>query len=483
MRRNGEPRAGVLAGMVLAVLVLAGCGFLPPPLGPSPTPTVLPSPLVAGDLPAISADGIAEHLAALEQIAGEHDGLRTAGTEGYDASVEYVAGVMAELGYEVSRPEVTFDAFRELPGGTISIADGPTFEAGPDFHAMIYSGGGEVSAEVATVGFPDSSGGSGRQGCSPDDFDAFPSGAVALVPPGNCFRRDVVLNAQEAGAVALVVAVPQWEPGQARRPTLLSADDIEIPALSAIGEVGDALREAAEADVEVTIDVVTQVEEVLVHNVIADSPGDGSRLAMLGAHLDSVHDGPGINDNGSGVAALLEIARALAGEDSGQLRFAFWAAEEFGLYGSRSYVAALDGSERDAIAGYLNLDMLGSVNGVPYVYDDSQAAAGSPEIADYLVASLRSTGAGAERLDLSRSSDHAPFVQAGIATGGIFSGATETKTGEQAALFGGLAGEPLDPCYHLACDTAANVDVEAVARLAASAAKAAMALAGGDLLP
>ena len=98
---------------------------------------------------------------------------------------------------------------------------------------------------------------------------------------------------------------------------------------------------------------------------------------MLGGHLDSVHDGPGINDDGSGVAALLEIARAVAGGvDGGRIRFAFWAGEEYGLYGSRAYVTSLSPEDVSALAGYLNLDMLGSLNAVPFVYDDSQAAPG-----------------------------------------------------------------------------------------------------------
>jgi Zn-dependent M28 family amino/carboxypeptidase len=298
------------------------------------------------------------------------------------------------------------------------------------------------------------------------------------------FRRQVVVNAQSAGAVALISPNPAWEEGEARRPTLIFPEEIQIPALAAIGEMGDALRDAASAGEDVHVAVTTEIEPTFVHSVVAETPGDASRVAMLGAHLDSVHDGPGINDDGSGVAALLEIARAVAGGvEGGRVRIAFWAGEEYGLYGSRAYVASLSPDEVSALAGYLNLDMLGSLNEVPFVYDDSQAAPGSDQITDFLVQALLGAGTGAEPMDLGGSSDHFPFEQAGIPTGGIFSGASELKSDAEASEFGGQAGEPLDACYHLACDTPENVDIQQVATFADAAAAAALALARGDLLP
>ena len=177
--------------------------------------------------------------------------------------------------------------------------------------------------------------------------------------------------------------------------------------------------------------------------------------------------GPGINDDGSGVAALLEIARAVAGGvDGGRIRFAFWAGEEYGLYGSRAYVTSLSPDEVSALAGYLNLDMLGSLNAVPFVYDDGQAAPGSEQITEFLVQALEAAGTGAERMDLGGSSDHFSFEQAGVPTGGIFSGANEVKTDAEASEFGGQADQPLDACYHLACDTPENVDSQQVATFA-----------------
>jgi aminopeptidase Y len=461
----------------MLMAIVAGCGSVEVPT-PSAGGSLAASPLPTGTEITVSAAGVAEHLAALEQIAQAHDGVRTAGTPGYSASVDYVVGQLRSFGYSVTTPVAEMSLFRELPGSTVEVEDGPSFQAGDDFNAMIYSGSADLTAPIDEV-----TGGEG--GCEPSDFDGFQRGAVALVPPGGgCFRRQVVENAQSAGAAAVISPNPAWGQGEALRPTLLFPEGIQIPALAATGAMGDALHDTATAGEDVHISVATEIEPTFVHSVVAETPGDPTRVAMLGGHLDSVHDGPGINDDGSGVAALLEIARAVAGGvDAGRMRFAFWAGEEYGLYGSRAYVADLSPEELSTLAGYLNLDMLGSLNEVPFVYDDSQAAPGSDEITDFLVAALEAAGTGAEPMDLGGASDHFPFEQAGVPTGGIFSGANEVKTDAQASEFGGQADVPLDACYHLACDTPQNVDTQQVATFASAAAAAALALARGELLP
>jgi aminopeptidase Y len=468
------------SGLALALslaLALAACGSVqvPSPMG-SASPVA--SPLPGGSAVVVTGAGVSGHLAALQDIAQQHDGVRTAGTPGYTASVDYVVSQLRAFGYSVTTPVAEMSVFSELPGSVVEVEGGPSFAAGDDFHAMIYSGSGDLTGPIEQV--------SGEQGgCEPSDFDGFEVGAIALVPPGGgCFRRQVVVNAQAAGAVAVISPNPAWEDGQALRPTLIFPDEIQIPAIAATGEMGEAMQQAATAGEDVHLQVSTEIEPGFVHSVVAETPGDPTRVAMLGAHLDSVHDGPGINDDGSGVAALLEIARSVAGGvDGGRVRFGFWAGEEYGLYGSRAYVASLSPDDLAALAGYLNLDMLGSLNAVPFVYDDSQAASGSDQITDFLVQALEAADTGAERMDLGGSSDHFSFEQAGVPTGGIFSGASEPKTDEEASEFGGQADEPLDACYHLACDTPQNVDAEQVATFATAAAGAALALARSELLP
>lgn len=487
---------GAMAVLCGLALLLAACGStapsttasLPASVPGSAAPAGSAGPLPQVDLPGeISAEAYRQHLVELERIADENDGVRTVGTPGYAASVEYVITQLQSFGLHVVTPTFRMPTFRELPGSTIQVqGGGQAFAAPDDFHAMIFSASGDVTAPVATVGYPDSAGGEGNQGCDASDWAAFPAGAIALTPPGACYRRDEAILAQDAGAVAIVVAYPQWKAGEARRPTLIQPNQIEIPVISAIGAVGDALTEAADAGTPVRVSVQTEIDEATVRNVIADSPGTGSqdRVVMVGAHLDSVHDGPGINDNGSGTAAVLEIARLLGGsEHPATFRFALWAGEELGLYGSGNYAQGLNAQERRSIAAYLNLDMLGSPNGVPIVYRDAGAAPGSQAIGDFLAGWLEEYGNGAEFEDLGGGSDHYFFQQVGIPTGGIFSGATEEKTSAQASAYGGQAGEPMDACYHLACDRADRVDVERAVLYATDAASAMLLIAQGELLP
>jgi hypothetical protein len=379
----------------------------------------------------------------------------------------------------VTTPQFELPAFSEQPGATLEVEGGPTFAAPDDMHAMIYSGDGELSGQVTSIGFPGSAGGSGDRGCDADDWDGFPEGDIALTPPAPCLRRDLVQNAQDAGAVALVVANPAWAHGEALRPTLLFPEDIDIPAISAVGEVGEALERAAAEGAEVRISLDTGVRGITVRNVVAEH-GNGGPVVMLGAHLDSVLDGPGLNDNGSGVAAVLEVAHLLSDVGHpGTIRVAFWAGEELGLHGSRAYVTG--GADLAEVVAYLNLDMLGSVNGVPLVYRNAGAPPGSEAISDFLLAWLTGSGIPAEPEDLGGGSDHYFFAEAGIPIGGIFSGATEELSPGQAQANGGQAGAPMDPCYHLACDTIENVDVERVAVYAQAAAAAALLLAEGRL--
>ncbi len=181
---------------------------------------------------------------------------------------------------------------------------------------------------------------------------------------------------------------------------------------------------------------------------------------MVGAHLDSVPAGPGINDNGSGVATLLVIAERLAELPAPRrtVRIAFWGAEEGGPHGSRASVDALSADERARIIAYLNFDMLGSPNPVRFVYAEESAAAGSEALTELFTTYFDAAGLAWEPIDLEGDSDHGAFVDAGIPTGGLFSGGIEPKTDAQAAAFGGAAGDPADACSHRACDTIDNID-------------------------
>jgi aminopeptidase S len=196
-------------------------------------------------------------------------------------------------------------------------------------------------------------------------------------------------------------------------------------------------------------------------NVIAETAGgDPGAVVMAGAHLDAVV--AGINDNGSGSAGLLETALqwAASGQTpTSKLRFAFWGAEEDGLIGSSYYVDNLPAEELSAVQAYLNFDMIGSPNPGYFVYDDNPAGT---ELRDLLTAEFAERGIESEYIDVGGRSDHASFIDAGIPTGGTFTGAEGIKSDEQAAKWGGTAGEPFDVCYHQSCDTVDNIDATAL---------------------
>jgi Zn-dependent M28 family amino/carboxypeptidase len=192
--------------------------------------------------------------------------------------------------------------------------------------------------------------------------------------------------------------------------------------------------------------------------------------------------GPGINDNGTGVATLLVIAERLADlpAPGSTVRIAFWGAEEGGPHGAPAYVAALSPGELDRIGAYLNFDMLGSPNPIRFVYAESGAAPGSEPLTALFTSYFDAEGLAWAPIDLAGHSDHGAFTDAGIPTGGLFSGGREPKTDEQAAAFGGSAGEPADPCSDQACDTIGNINEAILAEMADAIAHVVATLAARD---
>ena len=237
---------------------------------------------------------------------------------------------------------------------------------------------------------------------------------------------------------------------------------------------GSRLR-AAPGPVNLKVDATTTA--ITARNVIAQTKtGSTADVVMVGAHLDSVPEGPGINDNGSGVAAVLETAVALGSSPDvrNAVRFAFWGAEEIGTVGSEKYVQSLSVDQLKDIALYLNFDMVASPNVGYFTYDGNQSTApgrdekspripeGSPGIERTLVAYLTSMGKAAQDTSFDGRSDYDAFTLAGIPAGGLFAGAEEKKSAEQATLWGGTADAPFDPNYHKDTDTLDRIDREAL---------------------
>ncbi len=226
---------------------------------------------------------------------------------------------------------------------------------------------------------------------------------------------------------------------------------------------------------------MTHEELIETFNVLADTSGRTDRTVVVGAHLDSVREGPGINDNGSGIGAILETALQIAElgiEPKNRIRFAFWSGEEDGLIGSEYYVSQLTKRDIKDTAVNLNFDMVASPNPVRFVYDGDGDAFGtdgpngSDVIEDVFLNYFASQGLATEPTAFDGRSDYFGFIENGIPAGGLFTGAEDIKSEEQAAIFGGTAGTPYDPCYHAACDTNANIDPVVLEEMADAVAHA-----------
>ena len=429
-------------------------------------------------LDCVTVEGVREHQAAFQAIADANDdpfypGTRAAGTEGYAGSVDYVAGLLESAGYTVTLDPVEFEFnFPAILRQTAPVVG--------DYETGVFtgSGSGTVEGNVIPVDINLVPPRASTSGCEPADFagiDWSGDADIALIQRGSCNFGTKAQNAQFAGAEAVIIFNQGNTP---EREALIVADasslddgtvvSHDIPVVGASFADGEALAApGSTAFIEVVPpEVRTDV------NVIAELPGNNDdNVVMAGAHLDSVIEGPGINDNGSGSAALLETALMMAKlKPENTLRFGWWAAEELGLLGSTDYVEGLSVAERDRIALYMNYDMVGSPNYIQMAYDADESTfpapvpipPGSTAIEDLYESYYTSVGEPYDDAEFSGRSDYEAFIANNIPAGGLFTGAEEVKTAEQQAIWGGEVDEQFDPCYHAACDTFDNVDLHAL---------------------
>jgi Zn-dependent M28 family amino/carboxypeptidase len=407
---------------------------------------------------AVSAEGMMAHIDALQAIADANGHTRVSGTAGYDRSVDYAERVFRAAGYLVHRQAFQFQTFIELPGTLLQRISPPPVT--PVLTTIFsYSGSGDVTAVVSRP----ADAGSGNEGCEAADFAGFPAGSIALIQRGSCTFAIKTLNAMAAGATAVVI----WnnQPGVING-TLGNDFTANIAVVSATQADGFVL--ASTPGLQLRVKTQTFRGVATTENIFAESPGgDPNNIVMAGAHLDSVAPGPGINDNGSGSAAILEVARQMAKvKPTNKVRFALWGAEESGLVGSNYYMDDLPAAERQKIALYLNFDMVASPNAVRFVYDGDNSAfpvgpgaaqgpPGSGQIEQLFHDYFASVGLPSAETPFSGRSDYGRFIFYGIPAGGLFTGAEGLKTVTEAAVFGGVAGAAYDPCYHQACDALA----------------------------
>jgi hypothetical protein len=369
-------------------------------------------------------DRAGEHLAALQRIAGAHGGTRAAGTPGDRATSEYLIKQLRADGYRVTTQKFRVPVYRVKRPPRVVVGGKPL----EPIHAFQFSPSGDVTGRVRAAG---------GLGCHARDYRDIQPGEIALVRRGECLFVVKASLARRAGAGAALIANDQPGP----TPGSLYQPRAGIPVL---GVPRDARLDGRRVTVSVQAGTVNR--DTL--NVIAETgPADADRVVMAGGHHDSVPQGPGLNDNGSGTVALLTVAEHVDADrlpDGTALRLGFWGAEEIGLVGSREYVNGLGPEQRRRIVAYVNLDMVGSPGAEPAVYDTGNRV-------EAMLRRHLPPDAPQERLE--GNSDHASFETYDIPTGGIFTG--------------------LDDCYHEACDRLRNVD-RAVLAQSTRAAEAAL---------
>lgn len=420
-------------------------------------------------LECVRLDGVVEHLEALQAIADANGGNRADQSPGFDASVAYVVDVLEAAGWSADVVPFTYEAadvvLRQL---TPTSAEYIAYDA-------VGTGEGDVTGNVIPVAINLEGERANSSGCEPDDFigiDWEGQNDIALMQRGTCAFSVKALNAEAAGAEAVVLfnqGDPSTDAGDRFGPVnpTLAPETVGIPVVGTTFAAGEAL--AADGS---TAQVKVAFSEATSYNVIGELAGrTDDNIVMAGAHLDSVPAGPGINDNGTGSAALLEVAQQMSkSRPHNTVRFAWWGAEELGLIGSTEWVEQRSQEELDDIALYLNFDMIGSPNYYLGIYDADESSfvapvdvpTGSIDIERTFESFYTLRGEPYDDSAFSGRSDYSAFIENGIPSGGLFTGAEQVKTVEQELIWGGSAGDQFDPCYHLSCDTMKNYDPHAL---------------------
>ncbi|MFI5915881.1 M28 family metallopeptidase [Dactylosporangium sp. NPDC051541] len=432
----------------------------------------------------MTVEGITEHQRDLQRVADRNGGTRATRTSGYLASAAYVKSTLERAGYNVHYEMFNMPEWRETaPPVLRQVAPtGKTYTAGtaaddglpsvdyiPFEHTPTKTLTNVKVVPTDDIVIP--SPGGTTSGCEMSDFPAATSGAVSLIQRGTCQFTQKLANAVQAGAVGVIVFNEGGTPD--RIPAMFRSAPLgySLPAVLSSFAVGQELYNAYKAGQNPTVDLTTNGvdEDRWYPNVVAETRrGDPNHVVALGAHLDSVEAGPGINDDGSGTSFQLELAEQLAKSGAAprnKIRFLWFGGEENGLIGSQYYAAHLSDREVARIDMLLDTDMIASPNFARLVYDgdgstfgsENSGPEGSGTIEKVLTEYWSQRGMVSEPIPFDGRSDYVGFVNRGIPAGGVFAGAEVPKTAEQVAKFGGVEGEQLDPCYHEACDTYSTV--------------------------
>ncbi|KAK8152460.1 putative leucine aminopeptidase 2 [Phyllosticta citrichinensis] len=408
---------------------------------------------------AIKIDALLEKSQDLQDIAYATPGRnRVFGSQGHNDTVAYIVELLSTPPFDDYYNVSTQSFSAEYSAGNASLS---VDSADRGASLVTYSPSGTVSAPIVQVS---------NLGCSASDFPSNVSGAIALIERGTC---EFGLKAAYAGAAGAAGAVIYNNAKGSLSGTLGSVTRPEGAYPPTVGidlEQGQALIELlAGGEIVGELEVLSIIENRTTYNVIAQTKGgDANNVLMLGGHSDSVEEGPGINDDGSGSIGILEVALQLAQFSvNNAVRFAWWSAEEFGLLGSEHYVASASTDVLSKIRLYLNFDMIASPNFIYAIYDGDGSAfnisgpAGSAEAEALFENYFKDKGLPSQATEFDGRSDYGPFLDAGIPAGGLFTGAEQIKTAEEATKYGGQAGVATDANYHAAGDTTDNLNATA----------------------
>jgi Zn-dependent M28 family amino/carboxypeptidase len=435
----------------------------------------------------VTVDGILEHQQALQHIADLNGGTRYTRTSGYTASAAYVKATLEKAGYDAHYEMFNMPVWNETappvlqqvsPTNKTYVAGTAADDNSPsvDFIAFEHSPTKSLTnvKVVPTDDIVIPSPGGTTSGCEMSDFPAATTGAVSLIQRGTCAFTQKLDNAVEAGAVGVILFNEGDTAGRRNALFRSAPPGYPLPAVLSSFAVGEELYNAYKAGQNPTVNLATFGVEVetLYPNVVAETQrGDPNHIVLLGAHLDSVPAGPGVNDDGSGTAFQLELAEQLARAGTpprNTIRFLWFGGEEDGLVGSQYYAAHLSNAEVARIDMMLDTDMIASPNFARLVYDgdgstfgpENSGPPGSGLIEQVLTDYWSNRGMVSEPIPFDGRSDYVGFINRGIPAGGVFAGAEAPKTAAQVAKYGGVQGEQLDPCYHEACDTYLTVTTQ-----------------------
>ncbi|MCV7445138.1 M28 family peptidase [Mycobacterium paraense] len=451
-----------LASALIVLALVAGCS------SPRPAPPSAAPDLARVLAQRVTADRLVTHLRALQNVANANRGNRADGTPGYDASVEYVAKALRDRGFNVSTPQ--FDRlFNVSPGKPALTVAGRTYQV-DQASLLVRTPPGGLTGPPVHPARP--------SGCAVGDYPAaVPKGAIAVVDDSGCSVVDKQNAALAKGAAALVVlSAPSG--GQGAPPGLFAPGyfkQLTVP-VAVVGAYGAPALARETAPIRLVLDA--ENIKITSRNVLAQTEtGSPHEAIVVGAHLDGPRDGPGINDNATGVAAVLETALQLGplAPVNNAVRFVFWGADEDGLNGVTDYVFGMDANQLNDIAMYLDFTMLGSPNAGYFTDDGDQSGPPTPGIS---FGDVPEGSAGIERtlggylnlagkrpadMPLGTRTDYHPFMIAGVPVGGMTTGASQPKTTVQARLWGGQAGVPFDPNFQSPRDTVDAVNRDALA--------------------